>query len=190
MDEEDEATDDAEDRIADISDLFDSPTLTQEEVEHQLESEGDVNDRLKEIRSFLNKKGAIELLCIARRHRFSDLETKLDLSPPTLTKRLNEAKRLDLLTDFRAEKEDEAVTLYTIDELARPFISHMRSIGILQTVERYIEVKTTLEEKKSGFQNFISDDGRLLNLALKNQDEIVEEVKQNYEQSEEDSDSN
>lgn len=189
MDEDDEATEDAEDTIADIPDLFASPVLTQEEVEYRLESEDEVAERLKEIRSFLNRKGAIELLCIARRHRFSELETKLDLSPPTLAKRLDEAKKLDLLTEYRAEKDDETVTLYSIDELARPFISHMRSMSILQTVERYIEVKTTWEEKKSGFQQFVSDDGRLLNLMLKNKDEIVDEVKQEHKQSGEDNDS-
>jgi DNA-binding MarR family transcriptional regulator len=186
MDEDDQSEEEEEYHIADIPDIFESPTLTPDEVKYQLELEN-AEPLIEEIRSFFKQKGAIELICIARQHQFQDLEEKLDVTSPTLTKRINEAKELNLLTDYRTEKDGETVDLYTIDKAARPFVSYWQSVGILHTIERYLEVKNTLDNKKSNFRNFISDDGRLLNLALNEEDETVREIKQRYN---EDNDSN
>ncbi|TQQ83040.1 hypothetical protein EGH24_06305 [Halonotius terrestris] len=188
MDEEDSAEHEAQDTIADVQAIFGSPVLTQDEIKYYLETVGG-EDRLEEIKEFFERKGAIELLCIARRHQYTDIEEMINVSSPTLTKLLNDAEDLELLTEYRAEKNGEYVTLYTIDEAAIPFIEFMKSMGILHTVERYIEVRNTLKNKKSDFEQFISDETRLANLALKNDDETIEAIKENYQENRENIDS-
>jgi DNA-binding MarR family transcriptional regulator len=165
----------------DYYDINEPRTLSEEEVEYLFESHP--KDKFTNIREFFNKKGSMQLLALARRRQFTEILNEINISRPTLAKRLEEAQDIELLQDRRVTKDGKRVTIYEYTEKSRPLIHFMNMCGFIQTFERYREVERTLKLHQIRFEQFISDDQRLVNLLLDMDDEAIQEIKEEYRQN-------
>jgi|AntRauTorcE11898_2_1112593.scaffolds.fasta_scaffold17755_1 DNA-binding MarR family transcriptional regulator len=180
--DEDEIREDLPDiSEVDYYDINEPPTLTEEEVEYLFEEY--LENEFKDIREFFKKKGSMQLLALAKHRQFSEILSEIDISRPTLAKRLDEAQDMELLQDRRITKDGKRVTIYEFTKKSRSILHFMDVCGFIRTFERYREVKRTLKLHQIRFEQFISDDQRLANLLLDMDDEAIQEIKEDYRQN-------
>lgn len=187
MADDDQPTEDTQQPIEDISTLDNSPSLTPAEVEYLIETTDE--NRISDIQEYFKRKGAIELIATARRHRFSELEDLLEITKPTLTRRLDEGLNLGLLADQRISRDGKRISVYTTHDNAMGLVEYMQDIGLIHILERYRELRQGLEDRRSYFNQSISDDTQLTNLMYKNSEETIAEAKDMYQEHEQAADS-
>lgn len=92
------------------------------------------------IAAFFRRKGAIELLCIADQKdfhgRFTDLDNEINVSHSTLSKRLDEAQELDLITVAISPEASSPEPVYRTTRIAREIQSEMRQLGLPRTYQK------------------------------------------------------
>jgi DNA-binding HxlR family transcriptional regulator len=102
------------------------------------------------IAAFLRRKGAVELLCIVDRldysGRFTDLDEKINVSHSTLSKRLDEAQELGLVTIAINPQADSPETVYGTTQVGRKLQSEMGKLGLLRMYEKLRNVEELFAE--------------------------------------------
>ncbi|UOO97035.1 winged helix-turn-helix transcriptional regulator (plasmid) [Halococcus dombrowskii] len=100
--------------------------------------------------AFFERKGAVELLCIADRRdfqgRFTDLDDEINVSHSTLSKRLSEAQELGLITVAINPEASSPETVYRTTQTGKQIQNEMRKLGLPRTYERLRTVEELFAE--------------------------------------------
>jgi DNA-binding HxlR family transcriptional regulator len=98
---------------------------------------------------FLQKTGAINLLCVVGRwgaHR-SDIDRMVDAAPATVTKRLEEAIDLGLVRHKTEWEYDQARSVYSSTYEGRKLLKEMNELDICEAQSKIREARTRKEQQ-------------------------------------------
>jgi DNA-binding HxlR family transcriptional regulator len=102
------------------------------------------------IAAFFRRKGAVELLCIADKRdfqgRFTDLDDEINVSHSTLSKRLNEAQELSLITVGINPEASSPENVYMTTPFGEEIQSEMRELGLPRTYEKLRTIEELFAE--------------------------------------------
>lgn len=102
------------------------------------------------IAAFFRRKGAVELMCIADKRdfqgRFTDLDDEINVSHSTLSKRLDEAQELSLITVGINPEANSPETVYMTTPFGEEIQSEMRELGLPRTYEKLRTIEELFAE--------------------------------------------
>ena len=107
------------------------------------------------IAAFFRRKGAIELMCIADKRqdygRFTDLDDDINVSHSTLSKRLDEAQEIGLITPGFNPKASSTETVYNTTQMGRQIQREMKELGLPRMYEKLRTIEGLFIEESEEF---------------------------------------